>query len=124
MSKARWIVGGYAATAVVFAVLWVILRATGEPGWRAVGMATLLALSLWSFGLAGLWIWAAAKASRGDRVIPVFLASVRLLQGAGFALIIWTRWLGVALIVAAVVVDLVGRRILRRYVLVSDTDGV
>ena len=121
MSKARWIAASYALTLTVGALLWVILRSTGEPRGRAIVIAAILVLAIFSFGLAAMWIrLTISRSSREDRPFGVFLAFVRILQGRGFLLILWTYWLGVALFSASIAVDLVGRRIARRYLRVRE----
>jgi hypothetical protein len=115
VTKGRWLVGSYALALAVGGLLWLILRATGEPDGRAAVIAVLLVVGFFSFGLAVMFVWLAIfRSSPEDKPYGAFLAFVRILQGSAFILILWSGNWGVALFVAGVVVDLVGRRIARR----------
>ncbi len=128
MKKGLWFVVSYAIALAVGGLLWLILRATGEPDGRAAVIAAILVMGIFSFGLAGMWVWLTLfRSSPEDRPYGAFLAFVRILQGGGFVLVLWKNWIGVGLFCAGVVVDLVGRRIAKRRLRareVSDTAGV
>jgi MFS family permease len=128
VSKVGWIVGSYALALVVGGLLWLILRATGDPEGRAAGIAVILVLGIFSFGLAAMYSWLTiVRSEPADRPYGAFLAFVRILQGSGFFLILWKSWVGAALFGAGVVVNLVGRQIAGRHLRareVSDTARV
>jgi hypothetical protein len=128
VKKGLWFVASYAIALAMGALLWLILRATGESDGRAAVISAILVMGIFSFGLAGMWVWLTIfRSSPEDRPYGAFLAFVRILQGSAFFLILWNNWVGVGLFCAGVVVDLVGRRIARRRLRareVSEPDSV
>ena len=81
MSKVVWVVGGYALALVVGGLVWLILRATGEPADRAAVIAAILVLAIFSLGLAAMYSWlTVVRSEPADRPYGAFLAFVRILQ--------------------------------------------
>ena len=115
MSKARWVVLGYAAGAAFAAALFGILRAAGVAPGRAALVAIFETLAVMSLSIAGMWLWAARKRSRRERAVAALIAFPRLLQAAGFAFVVLLGIRGfVALFGGGVVLNLIGRRVALR----------
>jgi hypothetical protein len=92
VKKGLWFVASYAIALAMGALLWLILRATGESDGRAAVISAILVMGIFSFGLAGMWVWLTIfRSSPEDRPYGAFLAFVRILQGSAFFLLLWNK---------------------------------